>query len=107
MLLSMNRMITIAIICLMVTGCSSSIGQLSGSGSVRNFIRSGSGYVNEAATQAAATIELGKMGYEKAKETAEDLQKRADQFQQGVSTVKQGMDAVKEGKEMVEKAVVR
>ncbi len=78
-----------------------------GSGAVKDLLRTASGYVIEGARQAAATIELGKMGVEKAKETAADLQKRAGELQQGVQTVKKGIENVKEGKELMEKAVAK
>ena len=101
---------TIPILTLFIalSGCSL-VGSLpiTNSGSLSNLLHTASGYVIEAGKQAAATIELGKMGIEKAKETAGDLQDRADQLQKGVTTVQQGIESVKQGKEILEKAVTK
>ena len=68
------------------------------SGSLHGLLQTASGYILEASKQAAATIELGKMGVEKAKETAEDLKRRAEE-------VKEGIEEVKKGKELIEKGL--
>lgn len=82
-----------------LTGCSLPADlPLSGSGSVRDLLHTASGYVIEGTKQAAATIELGKMGYEKAKSAAGDVQER-------VENVQKGIESVKEGREMIEKGI--
>lgn len=73
---------------------------LSGSGSVRDLLHTASGYVMEAGKQAAATIEFGKIGIQKGKETFEDLQERAGQVEKGIKNLK-------EGKELLEQSITR
>ena len=84
----------------MLTACSISDVPLAGSGSVRNLIHTASGFVIEGTKQAAATIELGKMGVEKAKSAVSDVQQR-------VENVQKGIESVKEGKESIEKGLAR
>lgn len=91
----------------LVAGCSMPVNPLTGSGSIRDLLHTASGFVIEGTKQAAATIELGKIGVEKAKSAAGDFQQRAGELQQGVQTVKKGMENVKEGKELIEKAVAK
>lgn len=81
---------------MLVTGCTfNEVIPTTGSGSIRDVLRTASGYVLEASRQAAATIELGKMGVEKAKETVGDLQHRVNQVQKGMETVKEGKELIK------------
>ena len=89
-----------AVLLLVLSGCSIPATPLTGSGSVRDLLKSASGIVIEVSNQAAATIELGKIGVQKGMETVEDIQKRADQMQKGIQ-------AVKDGKELIEKAVAK
>ena len=81
-----------------MVSCSLPTNPLTGSGSIRGLIHTATGFVIEASKQAAATIELGKMGVHKATETVGDLTNRVDQ-------VGQGIDSIKKGKDMIEKAV--
>lgn len=81
----------------MLGGCSIPENPLTGSGSVREILHTASGYVMEAGKQAAATIELGKLGLQKGKETVEEIQKRADQVQQGIESVKNGKELIEQG----------
>ncbi len=83
-----------------LSGCSLPANPLTGTGSLRDVIHTASGIVIEVGKQTAATIELGKMGIEKAKETAQDVQER-------VESVQEGIDKLKQGKEMMEKAMAR
>src|SRR5438093_1009226 len=82
----------------LLSGCAIPQNPLTGSGSVRDLLRAASGVVIEGGKQAAATIELGKMGIQKGMETVTDVQKRIDQVQKGIQTVK-------DGKEMIEKGI--
>ena len=85
---------------MVLTACSIPPGSLTGSGSVRDFLRTASGYVMEGTKQGAAVIELGKMGVEKAKSAVSDVQQR-------VENVQKGIESVKEGKELIENAVTK
>lgn len=96
--LNIIRVIAIGSWLIALSGCSIPTNPLTGSGAVRDILRTASGYVLEAGKQAAATIEYGKMGMQKGKETVEELKKRANQVQQGI-------EAVKEGKELIEKGI--
>ena len=94
------RTFVVLFLTLTLTGCDFLRNPVTGSGSVRDVLHTATGYVLEASKQAAATMELGKMGLEKAKETVEDLQKRTEQ-------VKRGIEAVREGKQMIEEGLAR
>lgn len=94
------RFIAIGFWLIALSGCSISTNPLTGSGAVHDVLRTASGYVLEAGKQAAATIEYGKMGMQKGKETVEELKKRANQVQQGI-------EAVKEGKELIQNGLIR
>ena len=85
-------------LCGLLVGCAVPLRVPStGSGSLSGLLRTASGYMIEAGKQAAATVELGKMGIEKGKETLEDLQKRAGQIQEGMESVKKGKEQIQEG----------
>ena len=86
------------IVCGLLGGCAIPLRVPStGSGGLNELLRTASGYVIEAGKQAAATVELGKMGLEKGKETLEDLQKRAQEIQQGMDSIKKGKEQIQEG----------
>lgn len=82
----------------LVSGCRVPKNTLTGSGSIRDILRTASGYVLEAGKQAAATIEFGRIGVEQAKEAAQEIKRRAE-------NVKQGIQTVQEGKELIEKGI--
>ena len=84
-------------LCVVLSGCSIPANPLTGSGSVRDLLHTASGYVIEGTKQGAAVIELGKMGFDRAKETAADLQRRAGDLQQGVESVKKGKELIEKG----------
>ncbi|MBI2636489.1 hypothetical protein HYW84_04165 [Candidatus Peregrinibacteria bacterium] len=94
------RVIAICSWLIALSGCSVSTNPLTGSGAVRDILRTASGYVLEAGKQAAAAVEYGKMEMQKGKETVEEMKKRAYQVQQGI-------EAVKEGKELIQKGLTR
>ena len=102
-----GRPVSALILCIFLSACSVPANPITGSGSIRDIIHTASGYVLEVSKQAAATIELGKMGIEKAKETVGDVKTRVDQVQKGVGAVKQGIQAVKDGKALIEKGLAK
>lgn len=89
------RLFTAAIV---LSGCTVHIPlPKTGSGTIRDAIHTATGFVLEVSKQAAATIDMGKMGVKKAQETVDDLKKRADQIQKGIETMKEGKELIEKG----------
>lgn len=67
-----------------------------GSGSLRDLVHTATGALQEVGKQAAATIELGKMGVEKAKETYDSAMSRGALLQQGVEEMQSGRKKIED-----------
>ena len=67
-----------------------------GTGSLRDFIHTATGALDEAGKQATAAIELGKMGVDKAKQTYDSTMSRGALFQEGVKEIQSGKEKVQE-----------
>lgn len=85
---------------LLLSACSGGGGLSTGSGSLRDYVHTATGAITEAGKQAAATIELGKLGVDKAKSAYGATMSRKAELQEGI-------EKITEGKEQVEKALAR
>ena len=64
---------------------------------VSHAVRTGSGLLKDLPAQAAATIELGKMGLQKAQSATKDVKQKVDEVKEGIETVQKGKAMIEEG----------